>query len=276
MIIVEAPETLLLSYENLATEVTVAEAQKDILSQFLRSQYSDAVAIVEKSSRSDGNPSIEPAQKKLRGAQLQKRLVLKCIQCSRNAGEFLLDTNSIRVDRDGSADKFSSTFSVVSRTGGVEVWKVAVAPDDSGFCVRAEQSISPSRILSESDFKIEPCSKEQRNRNAAFFESRELARLRIENVVGFRLAQYVGGNTFLSVETLEQPIAVKAFESVKVFFNGGESPFQIKFSGKSLQSGAKGQRVKVELDAILNGARGTSKRVVDAVVSAPGEVVYVR
>ncbi len=284
----DVPDTLFLSYENLAAEVSVAEVQKDVLTQFLRTQFRDVGTIVEggqeqKSVLNDFNRPQDAAKANARARVKESlqttaksmRVVLRCIQCGRSALDFSIDRGSIRAEHFENEFKFQASFRVALSRGPMETWRVALFPDESGFCVRARTTLSPTTILSASDFEIKKCKKEGHTAQAAILESEQLGLLKIEELQGFRVAQHISAGAFLDEETLRHPIAVKAYESVKVVLDAA-SGFQIKTVGKVLHSAAKGETVKVELQSLLGATHFAAKRTIDAVVVAPGEVSYVR
>jgi hypothetical protein len=273
LMVSDVPESLLMSYENLAAEISVAEAQKDLLSQFLRHRFPTALSIAESGESVLSASEMFSVDKS--GSSRSRKLTLKCFSCGGNDVSYKLDSNSIRLENVRGNDRFHASFKTVSSQGRNELWRVAVMPDDSGFCLRSILGVSPAQTLKAEDFQIVPCRKDSQTGRAAFFESVSAARLRIEAVRGLRFSQHVGQGSFLSDEQLSGVLAVKAYDRVRVVLDGS-SDLQIKTLGRALQSAQKGQTVKVELEKLPGVSRSSGKRTIDAIVVAPGEVAYVR
>ncbi len=269
----DVPESLLLSYENLAAEVSVAEAQKDLLSQFLRLRYPSALSVAE-GGDSPLNASETFSHDKLSSVKVRK-LTLRCVACFGSELNYKLDPHSVRIENARGNDRFQASFQTVSGKGRVEIWRVAVQPDESGFCIRSATVISPANALKAENFQAVPCKKDSHGSRVAFFESVSAAKLRLESVRGLRFGQHIAADVFLNEEHLAGAIAVKASDRVRVILQGS-SDFQITTVGRVMQSGQKGQIVKVELEKLPGVSRNSAKRTIDAVVDAPGEVSYVR
>jgi hypothetical protein len=271
IMLVDAPETLLLNYQNLAAEVSVAEAQKDVLSQFLRARYINVPAIVELDASSDTNvQSTQPANGRSR------KIVVKCLQCGKPDGDGVLDTSTVRFERFENNWSYKAAFRVASRSGKSELWSLQIIPDSTVWCVRAKNSISQSRLVEAGELESAECQKDKGYANKATFESENAASVALRSVLGFKLFRSVSAREFLSEELLAKPLAILGQETVKVIF-GGASTLQIRATGKALSAGGKGQVIRVQLDTFSGFAnRSGSKRIVDAVVVAPGEVSYAR
>jgi hypothetical protein len=273
MIAVESPEALIMSYENLAAEVSVAESQKDLLSQFLRGHFQGVSAIVERENGISSLSALDSlkAEKQAR----EKKLVVKCLQCARSQQEWNLDASSVRVENARGNYEFVAAFQAVSAVGAREWWRVSLSPDSSGFCVKPKFGIGVNHVLSSEDFEVTHCKAENSSSRAHVFQSVEQAKMSIEELRGFRLPESVGEGNFLSARALFQPVAVKAQDRVKVVLDAS-SAFQLRAEGRALQSASKGQTVRVELNPLSGAPRFSSRRVIDALVVAPGEVAYVR
>jgi hypothetical protein len=271
---IDVPESILLSYQNLSSEVVMAEAQKDVLSQFFRSQYRNVPAVVEddagRASLFSGAATSDFRPKNSR------KLVVKCVQCGRGDGDGLLDVSSVRLDKMENKYSYGASFRVVNSAGMPEVWRVSVAPDSTRWCVRARNSIGSGRSVLADDLEVFECQKDKGYARKAFFETEKAAQDSIQSVIGFRLSRSVGGQEHLTDELLSKPLAVLGQENVKVMV-GGASTLQIRATGRALSSGMKGQTIRVQLDAFSGfGNRSGGKKIVDAIVVAPGEVSYVR
>jgi hypothetical protein len=274
IVAIDVPESILLSYQNLSSEVVMAEAQKDVLSQFFRSQYRNVPAVVEddagRAGLFTGGASSDFRPKNSR------KLIVKCVQCGRSDGDGLLDVSSVRLEKMENKYSFGASFRVVNSDGNAEMWRVSVAPDSTRWCVRARNSIGSGRPVLVDDLEVAECQKDKGNARKAYFETEKAAKESIQSVIGFRLSRPIGSQEHLTDDLLSRPLAVLGQENVKVMV-GGASALQIRTTGRALSSGVKGQAIRVQLDAFSGfGNRSSGKRIVDAIIVAPGEVSYVR
>lgn len=266
---VDNPETLLLHYQNLAAEVSVAESQKDLLSQFFRARYTNVPAIVEYGANVELQSSL-PANARSR------KILVKCLQCGSPAGDSVLDSSSVRFERFENNWSYKASFRAKTISGKSELWTLQVTPDNTLWCVRVKNSISHGKFVEAGDLESVECQKENGYARRAVFESADAADIASRSLLGLKLFRGVSARELLSEELLEKPLAIMNQDTVKVVL-GGDSSLQIHVKGKALSAGSKGQTIRVQLESFSGFANRTgSKRIVDAVVVAPGEVSYAR
>jgi flagella basal body P-ring formation protein FlgA len=264
MILADVPPTNYIEYERLATDVRSAEAQKDLLAQFLREALGASGSVVEFSSE---NATAEGSSRFYK---------VRCLQCGRPEGEQLLVKSSLQREKTDSSGGEQFAFSSRDAAGHVTAWKVELRPFEAKYAVVATRGGASGASVSAEDLAIRICAPDLRCVSGGF-DSLYRAKEKVQSWQGMRWNRNAAVNGFVSEQNFAADVLVKSGDVVKIVIEK-EGGLSLRTSGRALGSGAKGSTIRVDVSPIQRmgerNAYSNSKKVIEATVRAAGEVVY--
>jgi flagella basal body P-ring formation protein FlgA len=264
MIVADVPPTTYVEYERLATEVRTAEAQKDLLAQFLREALGTTGSVVEFSSENvaaDG---------------LSRFVKARCLQCGRPVGEQLLVKSSVRREKGEGAGSENYLFSSRNAAGVETVWRVELRPFEAKYAIVAARAGSSGATVTVDDLAIRVCAPDLKCLSGSF-DSVDRAKEKVQSWQGMRWNRNAPASGLVSEQSFAPDIVVKGGDMVKVIIER-EGGLMLRTSGRALASGAKGSTIRVDVSPFQRmGERNSfsgSRKVIEATVRGAGEVVY--
>lgn len=244
-------------YEQLVAVQTVADAQKDILIQALRSAFPSVDYFSE--------ASVDSA------ITNHTRVVVKCVSCTYvSNASFVAD--SMQSSNTGESIKLSFSVKVSDRT---ERWNIDISQPKIKYTIAAARPISSGHEIADGDLQIVRCEAQLcGTQSFGKFESEEKARSEMLELQGATSQTTIDEGRTVDKSQFSRQALIKPMDSVRLTLNT-DSGLQIRTRGRALSSGYRGGRVRIEINDENQNQSGVRKtKVIEAIVTGASEAKY--
>lgn len=246
-------------FERLSAQAEVREFQKDVLMQALRERFPEAQAVIEAALPQDA---------------AKHPWILSCKSCLRADDTAFLVSGSVAASGDAAA---AELYFKVRRAGGKEeAWNVDLSRALTRYEVISLRPFKRGAELDAGAAEVQACPPASQRCALAgrSFSRREDAEAFLGTVRGMEFTREIRAGDALSAQELEAKKIVRSGDTVLVRY-AGAGGLSIQTRGRALAAGAQGENVRVELRRSAPGnASSPGANVIEAKISAPGEVIY--
>lgn len=259
---ISALPAIYIEYKDLSKVTHVAEIQKDIIVQFVKSLTKDNNIIIERASLLDNSNENE------------QNFIIRCLQCTINpVHENEIIFSSLTKTKNTFTNQY--TFDIRTEKNKRTTWRLEVIEKKRIHFFTAKQNISPNTILSTNEIEISSCTTEDFKCNPkSYFFSKQDAENNIYKVKNKRTNFPIRQGKEIDILNLSQDILVRAGEKIKIIYSPSNT-LTIQTYGKSLSNGGLGERIRVQISNWFeNSSVPHPNGIIEGTVVASGEVEY--
>ncbi|MBX9704477.1 MAG: flagella basal body P-ring formation protein FlgA [Silvanigrellaceae bacterium] len=258
-----AQQNIYVEYQNLSRESHCAEMQKDILSQFIRKIVGYHGIIFEYNHETDSK-------------NIEKYLKIKCDKCYELKKSSVFLSNSLSESKAFLGEKRFFNFQTHSFLEEPKYWYVQLEERKKSYYLSALGNLKQGTKLNKQNLQINSCFVDYSSCKVSEpLDDITLAEQKINEISEKNLTKNIGSGEEILSKFVYTPKVIHANDSVKIYYENNAG-LTIKAYGKALSNGAFGESVKIEINLNSNGLNSfSSKKIINAMVTAPGEVRYV-